>query len=515
MGIFKSPFSPLALKEQTITERVFEGLAGRPQDDVVLIDGPSGETMQAGAFVDSVKRLAGGLSAAGFGAGQVVALMAPNMPAFGVVKHGALWAGGTVTTINPAYTAREVAHQLQDAGADILFTTAAFIDTARAAAEGSGVRRVVVMDGEGPDAMAALMGDPLEAQVPVDLDSHVAMMPYSSGTTGLPKGVMLSHRNLVANVDQCIAMGVIRPGDVTPCFLPFFHIYGMQVQLNMFLAGGGTLVTLPRFDLEMFLRLAQEHRARSLFIVPPVGLALAKHPLVDRFDLASVEILMSGAAPLSGEITAAVSQRLGCDAFQGYGMSETSPVTLINVPGKSVSGSVGVLVPSTEGRIVDVESGADLGPGEDGELWVRGPQVMIGYLNNDAATAATMPGEGWLRTGDIGHVDAEGNVFISDRLKELIKCKGFQVAPAELEAELLSHPAIVDAAVIGRPDDEAGEVPVAFVVLAPGQGLSEAEVQAHVAGRLASYKHLRAVSFVESVPKSASGKILRRLLRDA
>ena len=284
--------------------------------------------------------------------------------------------------------------------------------------------------------------------------------------------------------------------------------------MNAMLSLGVTVVTAPRFDLVQMLELTQRHRITRLFLVPPIVLALAKHPIIDRYDLSSVRQIFSGAAPLGGDVAEAAAKRLGCSMAQGYGMTELSPVTHAIAEGEYRAGSVGTLVAGTEARLVDPDTGRDAEPGERGEIWVRGPQVMKGYLNNPEATAATVDTDGWLHTGDVGVIDADGHTFIVDRLKELIKYKGFQVPPAELEALLLTSPEILDAAVIGVPDEAAGEVPKAFVVRAPGSSIDAAGVQAFVAGHVAHYKQVRAVEFVESIPKSASGKILRRELRD-
>jgi 4-coumarate--CoA ligase len=288
----------------------------------------------------------------------------------------------------------------------------------------------------------------------------------------------------------------------------------MQVLMNCGLAVGATIVTMPRFDLELFLQLHQDHGITRSFVAPPMVVALAKHPIIDNFDLSKLELVFSGAAPLSAELAIEAGARIDCEVVQGYGMTELSPDSHLTPRGGFKAGSVGVTAPNTELLIVDPAKGEPLGVGLDGEIWVRGPQVMMGYLNNPAATANTIDDDGWLHTGDIGHVDDEGHLFVVDRLKELIKYKGFQVPPAELEALLLTHPAIADAAVIGVPDDEAGEVPVGFVALKPGQEATEADIIAFVAERVATYKQIRKVNFVESIPKSASGKILRRVLRD-
>jgi acyl-CoA synthetase (AMP-forming)/AMP-acid ligase II len=250
------------------------------------------------------------------------------------------------------------------------------------------------------------------------------------------------------------------------------------------------------------------------FVAPPMVVALAKHPVVDNYDLSSLRLIFSGAAPLSAELAAECGARLGCEVVQGYGMTELSPVSHATPSGMFKPGSVGVTAPNTETNIVDPFTQALLGVDEDGEVWVRGPQVMKGYWNNESATKNTIDDDGWLHTGDIGHIDADGHLYIVDRLKELIKYKGFQVPPAELEALLLTHPQIADAAVIGIPDDEAGEIPAAYVVLKPGQDATAADIQSFVAEQVANYKQVRKLTFVDAIPKSASGKILRRVLRD-
>lgn len=506
MTIFTSPYPDVPTTDLSVTERVFQGLENRT-DDVVLTDGPSGRTMTAGEFMDQVKRMAGGLNAAGFGAGHTVAIMAPNIPEYCVVFHAVAWGGGTITTLNPTYTASEVAHQLADAGAEILITIPDFMDTAT---EGAGGIPVIAI---GTPEYAALFGDPVSEQVPVDLDNFTVILPYSSGTTGLPKGVMLSHRNLVINLDQSIVAADFQPGEVTAAFLPFFHIYGMTVLMNIHLAGGGALVTMPRFDLPMFLQISQDYKTQRMWVVPPVALALAKHPLVDNYDLSALEMVFIAAAPSGPELTDAIAARLDCTALQGFGMTELSPVAHVVPRNAPRSGAAGVLVPNTAMRIVDIETGQDLAAGQEGEIWVKGPQIMQGYLNNPKATADTMAPDGWLRTGDIGMVDADGYLFITDRLKELIKYKGFQVAPAELEATLVAMGGITDAAVIGRPDEEAGELPIAFVVTGD-PAPDEAAIKAHLDAHLAHYKQVHEVHFVDEIPKSASGKILRRFLRD-
>lgn len=514
MRIIKSPYPDIEIRDMSITERVLEGIGTDP-DRVILVDGPSGREVTAGQFVGGVKALAGGLTERGFGKGKVVALMAPNLPEYCIIFHGVAWAGGTITTINPTYTAHEVNHQLLDSGASLLITVGPFLDIARKAAKGTNVTDIAVIgEAEGATPLTELMGAPLETQVPVDHANDVVVMPYSSGTTGLPKGVMLTHRNLVANVDQCLSATEVREDEMCVAFLPFFHIYGMQVLMNIYLGGGGGLVTMPRFDLEQFLSLCEKYRTPRMYIVPPIAIALAKHPIVDNYDLSCVVQVNSGAAPLGGDVADAVGRRLGTLATQGYGMTELSPVSHMTPLNANRKGASGVTIANTESRIVDPETGKDAAPGESGELWVRGPQVMKGYLNRPEATAETIDADGWLHTGDVGHIDEDGYLFLTDRVKELIKYKGFQVAPAELEAELLTSPQIADVAVIGVPDDDAGEVPMAFVVPAPDASVTLESVQQYLDGRLSHYKQVRRLEIVDEVPKSASGKILRRILRD-
>ena len=513
MTIFNSPLPDVALRDVSITERLFEGLADDP-GRVVLIDGPSGAGMTGATLRDRIARLAGGLIARGNAGGTVVAVMAPNMPDFAVVFHAVAYAGGTITTLNPTYTAPEVTHQLQDAGATLLITVPGFLAIAEAAIAGTSVTQIVVMgQAKGYLSLDDYMGAALPAQAPVDLDRHILVLPYSSGTTGLPKGVMLSHRNLVVNVDQIIALLDVRAAETTVAFLPFFHIYGMNVLMNAFLSAGGTLVTLPRFDLEAVLTHVQTHRVRLMLVAPPVAIALAKHPMVDRFDLSSLQVVLSAAAPLGPDVSQACAARLNCSVIQGYGMTELSPLSHA-VPHRTPRpGAVGITAPNSQTRIVDPVTGENQGPGQEGEVWVRGPQVMLGYLNNPDATRRTMDGD-WLKTGDLGLVDEDGYLFIRDRLKELIKVNGFQVAPAEVEAELLAHPWVADAAVIGVPDDSAGEVAMAFVVSVAGAEQDATAIQAALRTRLASYKVPVQIEFIDAIPKSAAGKILRRVLRD-
>ncbi len=515
MTVFTSPLPHVDLPDQPITPYVFEGV-DEHSDRVALIDGPTGRSYTYAQIHGAIHKVAGGLRARGFGKDDVFAIMAPNLPEYAIAFHAVVLLGGIVTTINPTYTAEEVEYQLNDAGARFLLTIPMFLATAREATAASSVEEIFVFgEVEGATPFAALLeADPVAGQEPVDPAADIAVLPYSSGTTGLAKGVMLSHRNLASNLAQCEHVIGLEGDEVVLAVLPFFHIYGMQVLMNGVLRWGATAVTMPRFDLEQFLQLIQDHAVTRVYAVPPIVLALAKHPVVERYDLSSLRIVFSGAAPLSSELAEEAATRLGVEVVQGYGLTETSPVTHATPPGGYKPGSSGVTISNTEVRVVDNETGADLGVDEDGEIWIRGPQVMMGYLNRPQATSITIDEDGWLHTGDIGHLDADDHLYVVDRLKELIKYKGFQVPPAELEALLLTHPDVADAAVIGVPDLEAGELPKAFVVLKPGHDAAPRALMEFVAEHVAHYKQIRMLDLVAEIPKSASGKILRRLLRD-
>ena len=328
--IHKSPFPDATIPEVPLTTFVFAN-AAEHADKVAFVEGASGRTVTYGDLLESVQRFAGGLTARGFGPGQVLAIMAPNLPEYAVWFHGAAMTGGTVTTVNPTYTAPEVHHQLRDAGANIIVTIPMFLDTAKAAAKDTKVDTIYLVgdDADGADdvePVAALMGEPLTEHAPVDLDATV-VLPYSSGTTGLSKGVMLTHRNLVSNIVQTVVPADLREDETIIAVLPFFHIYGMQVLMNCGLAAGATIVTMPRFDLELFLQLHQDHGITRSFVAPPMVVALAKHPIIDNYDLSKLEQVFSGAAPLSAELAIEAGERIDSEVVQGYGMTELSPVS--------------------------------------------------------------------------------------------------------------------------------------------------------------------------------------------
>jgi acyl-CoA synthetase (AMP-forming)/AMP-acid ligase II len=484
-----SPYEPVEVGGTTLPALVTSRSA------TALVDGGAGETV-------SYATLASWRFGPALEPGDGLALWAPNSPRWARVALGAMAAGGWVTGVSPLATDRELAVQLADARPAVLATIRPLAARAR---QVPGVREVVVLeelvDGGASDASST--GDP----------GAMALVPYSSGTTGLPKGVVLTHANLVTSVRQLDRHLRLEARDVVLALAPFSHVMGFVVTCVLPLAAGATVVTMARFDLEAMLGLIERHRVTVLVVPPPVMGALATHPAVDRFDLSSLELVVSGGAPLDASRQRAVAARLPWVAVgQGWGMTETCVgATGPDRDTGAVPGSVGRVTANTELRVVAAD-GRDLGPGEDGELWVRGPQSTPGYRGRPEATAALIDADGWLHTGDLGHVDGEGNVWIVDRLKELIKVGGTQVAPAELEALLVQHPAVADAAVVASPDASRGEVPVAFIV-ARGQ-VDVETLREWVNERVAPYKRIRELHVVDALPRTPSGKLLRRRLRE-
>jgi len=513
--IFHSPYPPVAIPAMPFSEFIFANVA-HWRDQPAFVDGPTGRTLTHGQMYRAARNVGAALQQRRMRKGDVFAIVCPNVPEYGIAFHGAAIAGGVVTTANPLATVEELASQFKDSQARFALTTETLVAKVREAAAGTYVEELFVL-GESEDAtpFAGLMDtDAAAPVVQIDPRADLLMLPYSSGTTGRPKGVMLTHYNAVAMLTQIESLAPDVTGRISLAALPFFHSYGLQILLNGTLRRGTTCVTMPRFDFAQFLQLIQDRRVTSLALVPPIVLALAKHPLVDEFDLSSLSLVGSGAAPLGAALQADASKRLKVSVRQGYGMTEVV-VAVTGLPLEDAvikPGSVGPLLPNVEARIVDVASGTDLGHDERGELLVRGPNVMRGYLNRPAESQAMIQSDGWMHTGDVGYFDSDGHLYIVDRLKELIKYKGYQIAPAHLEGILLEHPAISDAAVIGVAKDEAGEIPKAFVVLR-GSATAE-EIIAYVATRVAPHAKIRAVEFVDAIPKSPSGKILRRELRE-
>lgn len=512
--IYRSPLADIDVPAVNLTEYVL-GQAGRFGDRIALVDGLTGERLTYAELGSTVAAAAAGLTRLGVRTGDVVGLMSHNQPRYAVAEHAAIAAGAAVTPINPVVTVGELIKQLAGSRAKVLITSEDAIDKAREAARAVEIEHVFVL-GEHADVRPftdLLVGGPPVSRPEFDPATTPAAVPFSSGTTGTAKGVLLTHRNLVANLEQTRVGWQITDRDVMAAVLPFFHIYGFQIILNSGLLAGATIVTLPRFELGAYLRMLAEYRVTRAYFAPPMVLAIANAGEVESYDLSSLQFGICGAAPLDVEVTERAEKRLGCLIRQGYGMTEASPGThqvFDEDFARLAPGNVGRLAPSTQARLVEPGTDVDVEPGETGELLIRGPQVMAGYLNNPKATGEAIT-DGWLHTGDLVRVDDQGVFWIVDRLKELIKYKGYQVAPAELEAVLLTHPDVLDAAVIGIPHDEGGEAPKAFVVTA--RPLEAGELMAWVAERVAPYKKVRAVEFVDAIPKSPAGKILRRLLK--
>jgi acyl-CoA synthetase (AMP-forming)/AMP-acid ligase II len=483
-------------------------------DKPALVDSSTGRGLSYAELERSVRRLAAGLAARGFAKGDTCCLCVPNMPEFAIAFHGVVAAGGRCTTANPLYTARELGHQLADTDARLLVTVPSSLEVAREAAEVTGCEIFVVGDADDAAPFSALLGDADAApDVSIDPDTDIAAILYSGGTTGLPKGVLLSHRNLVATLalgEQPMALTV---NDVSLAALPFFHVFGLHVVLNFALQAGATVVAMQRFELTQFLGSIERYRVTRGYVVPAIAHALAENPAVGQCDLSSLRHVLSGAAPLGRELTEATEAALDCPLTEGFGMTEMSAITHLVPPfgAERKPGSIGPPIAGVECRLVDPDTGQDVSPGERGELWMRSPKVMRGYLNNPEGTAAMIDADGWLRSGDIAVVDADGWFSVVGRIKEIIKYKGFQVFPAELEMILTGHPGVSDCAVVGVPDEAAGEVPKAFVV-PKGGDLDPDSVIQHVAEQVAPHKRIRAVEFIDEIPKSQSGRILRRLL---
>jgi len=469
-------------------------------------------------------RLANGLAALGLSSGDRMSLYVPNCPPYELAFYAASKLGAIACPMNPSYREREITYHVNDSGSKVLLTHASlwpFVDACRA--QFTAVERFVVVGTDGPacggdvisyDAVIADASSEAPA-VRVSPEQLVAL-PYSSGTTGLPKGVMLTHRNLVCNHAQYAHASRIGPDDAYPVYLPLSHIYGVML-MGTGLSTGAHQILMERFDVDALASVVQKYGATWLHVVPPVLLALANAPGLDREQFRTVKYALSAAAPLAPDVARRVERRLGFRVVQAYGLTETSPDTHHSPlePERITLESVGVPVADTEQRVVDLETGErTLAAGETGEIVIRGPQVMQGYWNAPEETARTLR-DGWLYTGDIGRIDEGGNTFLVDRKKEMIKYRAFSIAPAELEAALLEHPDIADCAVIGVPDDEAGEVPRAFVVPRKGCTLDHTALAEFFSTRLAGYKMIRQWRITDAIPRTPSGKILRRTLKES
>ncbi|KAI3457869.1 hypothetical protein Pfo_014532 [Paulownia fortunei] len=507
----------------------FENLSQYPDRKCLLM----GNTGKSYTFAEThlvCRKVAAGLSNLGIKKGDVVMVLLQNCAEFVFTFMGASMIGAVTTAANPFCTTKEIFKQFNASKSKLIITQSQYVDKLREAGDNSpklGEDFSVITIDDPPEGCLhfSVLSEANENEAPVveiDPDDAVAL-PFSSGTTGLPKGVILTHKSLITSVAQQVDGEnpnlYLKADDVVLCVLPLFHIYSLNSVLLCSLRAGAGVLLMQKFEIGSLLELIQRHRVSVAAVVPPLVLALAKNPMVDKFDLGSIRMVLSGAAPLGKELEAALLSRVPQAVFgQGYGMTEAGPVlsmspSFAKKPLPTKSGSCGNVVRNAELKVVDPETGCSLPRNQPGEICIRGPQIMKGYLNDAEATARTIDVDGWLHTGDIGYVDDDDDVFIVDRVKELIKFKGFQVPPAELEALLVSHPSIVDAAVVPQKDEAAGEVPVAFVVLSNGFELTEEAVKEFIAKQVVFYKRLHKVYFVHAIPKSPAGKILRKDLR--
>ncbi|KAI2629024.1 hypothetical protein GGS21DRAFT_234878 [Xylaria nigripes] len=479
----------------------------------------------------------------GFKRGDTLGFYTPNNIDFAPVFFGAHYAGGAASSANPAYKTEELAFQMKDSNVKGIVTQLPLLPIVCEAARSIGLpedRIILLGDARDPSGkfkhfteikQSGLLSNLNLGPTRVDPKKDLAFLAYSSGTTGLPKGAQLTHQNIVANLCQLehvdtryngvyYAGGLDGKGDRQLAILPFFHVYGLTCIALAGLRMGMPAIILPKFDLEKACQAIQEFGITFASVPPPVILALAKHPVVSKYDLSSIKFMNSGAAPLGRDLVEMVWDRLMIPIMQGYGLSETSPTISKGTiyDWKRYNGSVGKLLPNMTARVVDPE-GKDVRVGQEGELWVKGPNVFPGYLNRPELQKDTFSPDGYFKTGDIVYIDAKGNLYITDRLKELIKYKGFQVAPAELEGILQGHKDIADACVIPAYDrNRETEVPRAYVVLKPGVSGEDSiaeEIIQWLASRVTDHKKLRGgVRFIAEIPKNASGKILRRVLKD-
>ena len=486
-----------------------------------IVDSSNGRRITYAEYGDTVERLARGLVAAGVRPGETLAIYLPNSWEFCAIYHAATLAGAIPTPLNPSYREREVRYQLENSGAVMLVTDGPLVGEMNLGGLPN-LRRVYatrVPGGAASESFGNLLvpaqaAIPSLAEVP---ERQLAVLPYSSGTTGLPKGVMLTHYNLVVNVLQLLAAGDLSGDETVLCFLPLYHIYGLNVVLNPALMSGSTIVLMPRFDVDSLLQLIPGEGITWIPCVPPVLNAICHAAEEGRFPREHrLKWVKSGAAPLAVELVHRFTRLTGLRVRHAYGMTEASPVTHCNYVEDPWyrPAAIGTPVALTDCRIVG-EQDQDLAVGEVGELLIRGPQIMLGYWKAPEASAAALR-DGWYWSGDVARMDEDGYFYIVDRRKEMIKYKGFAVAPAEVESVLLEHPLVRDCGVVGRADEEAGEVPCAFVVLRdgnPGSDKKAEELRGYVAERLTNYKQPRDVRFVSTIPRNPSGKILRRELR--
>lgn len=483
---------------------------------IAFIDGPSGNTLSYSALRHNMRAIAAGLHGLGVRKGDVVLVISPNSIAIPCIYLAILSIGAILTTINPLSTEREIAGQVKDSKPVIAFTLPHLLHKLRATQ-----MPLILIQGSLESRCVTTLHDLLQSDLRdmpfIDIrQDDTATLLYSSGTTGKSKGVLSTHRNFIASIAGNRVRYETEGCKTYLCSMPLFHIFGLRFMVCS-LAAGATIVMPPKFDMEEILRSIEQYRVTLLPTVPSVLVALAKSTGAHKYDLGSLQQISLGGAPLGKDVILSFNAKFPrIQIGQGYGLTETvGAIAYTNSDEESDeenrrTGTVGLLSDVVEAKVVDPDSAKSLPPNHRGELWLRGPTIMKGYFGNEHATASTLDSEGWLRTGDLCYFDEEGFLFVVDRLKELIKYKGYQVAPAELEELLLSHPEISEAAVIPYPDQEAGQIPMAFVVRSHGSNLSERDVINFVAEQVIHYKKIRRVAFTSSIPKNASGKILRK-----
>ncbi|VVA94657.1 unnamed protein product [Arabis nemorensis] len=500
-------------------------------DKSCLIVGSTGKSYSYGETHLICRRVAAGLHKMGIKKGDVIMILLQNCAEFVFSFMGASMIGVVSTTANPFYTSQEIYKQLKSSGAKLIITQSLYVDKLKNLDDDTKIGQdltVITTDGPPPEnclpfsTLTEDETDPPPESVDVGGDDAAAL-PFSSGTTGLPKGVVLTHKSLITSVAQQVDGEnpnlYLHSNDVVLCVLPLFHIYSLNSVLLNSIRSGATVLLMHKFEIGALLDLIQRHRVTIAALVPPLVIALAKNPSVNSYDLSSVRLVLSGAAPLGKDLQDSLLRRLPQAVLgQGYGMTEAGPVLSMSLgfakePIPTKSGSCGTVVRNAELKVVHLETRLSLGYNQPGEICIRGQQIMKEYLKDPEATSATIDQEGWLHTGDIGYVDEDDEIFIIDRLKEVIKFKGFQVPPAELEALLINHHSIADAAVVPQNDEVAGEVPVAFVVRSNGNEITEEDIKEYISKQVVFYKRLHKVFFVPSIPKSPSGKILRKDLK--
>lgn len=521
----RGPAPDIEIPNSSLYDLIFAGLSETDAARTAFVHSETGLRVSFGEVKRDIDAVATWLAGHGVGPGDAVAIDLPNCPEFAAAFHGIARTGAASSPINPAAIAGEIARQLRETKSGYVLTNQMLLPKVAEAATAAGLapENVIVLEGAPTHTPWAdlVATEPNPPEVSIDPATHIVCLPVSSGTSGMPKVVMLSHRNLVANMLQFNE--VLKPlGDDNSivAFLPYSHIYGMTTNLNYGLFRRFPQYTMSSFAPQSFLGVIAAHRPTILFVVPPVAAFLAKHPAVSSVPWDSVRLIVCGAAPLDGPVGEAIQTRLGTRVVQGYGMTELSPVThVIPLDRRDIDlGSIGPAIPNVRFRVVDPETGLDVevpaqGQSAPGELWCTGPNAMLGYLGVPRDTDAVLDAQGWVHTGDLVTVDAESVVRIVDRIKELIKRRGFQVAPAELEALLCAHPAVADAGVLGLASTAAGEqIPYALVQLREGAEVGARELIGWVADQVAGYKRLGGLSFVEKVPRSTAGKILRREL---